>query len=99
MKVLRFESSLYFGNVERFRSALIAVVGRDPGVQQHTRKEVKLQSGDKAELLENEQEDDFSDNQEIPNGVRNSFFSSSFTILQFNDRQSDNTELFYMFML
>ncbi|KAM7444005.1 hypothetical protein ABFA07_007374 [Porites harrisoni] len=68
VKVLRFESSLYFGNVERFRSALIAVAGRDPGVQQHKRKEVKLQSGDKAELLENEQEDDFSDNQEIPNG-------------------------------
>ena len=75
MKVLRFESSLYFGNVERFRSALIAVAGRDPGVQQHKRKEVKLQSGDKAELLENEQEDDFSDNQEIPNGVRNGFLA------------------------
>ena len=61
--------------MERFRSALIAIVGRDPGVQQHTRKEVKLQSGDKAELLENEQEDDFSDNQEIPNGVRNGFLA------------------------
>ena len=75
VKVLRFESSLYFGNVERFRNALIDVTGRDPSVQQKLLKEVKLsgnrdQSEDRDELLERENGRGNNYNGGIPNGVR-----------------------------
>ncbi|XP_073252722.1 prestin-like [Porites lutea] len=33
IKVLRFESTLYFGNVERFRNALYTVTGLDPNTE------------------------------------------------------------------
>ena len=72
VKVLRFESSLYFGNVERFRNALIDVTGRDPSMQQKPLKEVKLGNRDKSEdrdeLLEKENGGDY--NGGITNGVR-----------------------------
>ena len=55
MKVLRLESPLYFGNVERFRNALVIATGLDPCAQQKPRKEVKLANdNEKHELLENE---------------------------------------------
>ncbi|XP_078370071.1 prestin-like isoform X2 [Oculina patagonica] len=71
VKVLRLESPLYFGNVERFRSALVAAAGLDPSTQQQPRKEVKLANNDsdeKDELLENENGADSNYNGEIPNG-------------------------------
>lgn len=80
MKVLRLESPLYFGNVERFRSALVAAAGLDPSTQQQPRKEVKLANNDsdeKDELLENENGADSNYIGEIPNGVskkKNKFF-------------------------
>lgn len=43
---MRFESSLYFANVERFRKALVAVTGKDPSIKEEERKEVKLVNGD-----------------------------------------------------
>ena len=75
VKVLRFESSLYFGNVERFRNALVDITGRDPSIPQEPRKEVKLaekDSDDKEELLENENGGDCNRNGRIPSGVRTS---------------------------
>lgn len=42
---MRFESSLYFANVERFRKSLVAVTGKDPSVKEEERKEVKLANG------------------------------------------------------
>lgn len=45
IKVMRFESSLYFANVERFRKALVSVTGKDPSIKEETRKEVKLENG------------------------------------------------------
>lgn len=72
VKVLRFESPLYFGNVERFRNALVAATGLDPSTQQQPRKEVKPASNDsdeRDELLENENCADPNYNEEIPNGV------------------------------
>lgn len=74
MKVLRLESPLYFGNAERFRSALIATAGMDPGARQQPRKEVKLDSNnadDQMELLDDENEVDHNSNGSIPNGVSN----------------------------
>ena len=74
MKVLRLESPLYFGNAERFRSALIATAGLDPSTQQQQRKEVKLNdnnSDDQVELLDHENEADHASNGNIPNGVSN----------------------------
>jgi len=71
VKVLRFESSLYFGNVERFRNVLVDITGRDPSIPQEPRKEVKLaekDSDDKEELLENENGGDCNRNGRIPNG-------------------------------
>jgi len=46
IKVMRFESSLYFANVERFRKALVSVTGKDPSIKEEERKEVKLANGD-----------------------------------------------------
>ena len=73
MKVLRFESPLYFGNAERFRNALVASAGLDSSTQQHPRKEVRPASSDdsddKEELLGNENGTDSNCNGEIPNGV------------------------------
>lgn len=90
VKVLRLESPLYFGNVERFRSALVAAAGLDPSTQQQPRKEVKLASNDsdeKDELLENENGADSNCNEEIPNGVSQKRIlltcSSIFTFKQF----------------
>ena len=42
---MRFESSLYFANVERFRKSLVSVTGKDPSIKQEERKEVKLANG------------------------------------------------------
>ena len=42
---MRFESSLYFANVERFRKALVSVTGKDPSIKEEERKEVKLENG------------------------------------------------------
>lgn len=70
MKVLRFESSLYFGNAERFRNALVDVTGRDPSVQQKSREEVKPTNenfDENAELIGNENSVD----EGIPNGKLN----------------------------
>ena len=73
--MLRFESSLYFGNVERFRNALVVATGLDPSTQQEPRKEIALANNDsdeKDELLENENNgQDYNCNGEIPNGVSN----------------------------
>ena len=73
VKVLRFESPLYFGNAERFRNALVAETGLDPSSQQQRRKEVRLASSndsdDKGELLGNEEGAESNYNEEIPNGV------------------------------
>ncbi|KAJ7388826.1 hypothetical protein OS493_035383 [Desmophyllum pertusum] len=69
VKVLRFESSLYFGNVERFRNALVVATGLDPSTQQEPRKEIALANNDsdeKDELLENENNgQDYNCNGEI----------------------------------
>ena len=73
VKVLRFESSLYFGNVERFRNALVMVSGRDPGTQQEPRKEVKFTRKDVSEsdkLLKNRKGVGYNSNGKTPNGVR-----------------------------
>ena len=72
---MRFESSLYFGNVERFRSALVQIAGCDPNVQQQqgTRKEVKLgknNADDDVVLLENEFGEPNGSDEKIANGVR-----------------------------
>lgn len=72
VKVLRLESPLYFGNAERFRNALIATAGVDPGTRQQQRKEVKLDknnSDDQEELLDHENEADHVSNGNIANGV------------------------------
>lgn len=74
MKVLRLESPLYFGNAERFRTALITTAGLDPSAQQQSRKEVKLdgnESDEHVELIDNETGDDQTSNGNIPNGVSN----------------------------
>ena len=75
IKVMRFESSLYFGNVERFRSALVTITGHDPTMQQGTRQEIKLDgkgdADDNAALLENEDGELISSNEKNANGVRN----------------------------
>lgn len=42
---MRFESSLYFANVERFRKALVSVTGKDPSIKEETRQDVKLENG------------------------------------------------------
>ncbi|XP_068719707.1 prestin-like isoform X1 [Montipora capricornis] len=73
VKVMRFESSLYFGNVERFRSALVQIAGCDPNVQQQqgTRKEVKLgknNADDDVVLLENEFGEPNGSDEKIANG-------------------------------
>ena len=73
VKVLRFESSLYFGNVERFRSALIVVTGRDPSIQKEKRQEVEpadKHADDEDKLLENENgHEGCNSNERISNGV------------------------------
>ena len=74
VKVLRFESSLYYGNAERFRNALVDVTGRDPSIQQKLLQEVKLsgnrdQSKERNELLEKENGRD-NNYGGIPNEVR-----------------------------
>ncbi|XP_066017113.1 prestin isoform X1 [Pocillopora verrucosa] len=67
VKVLRLESPLYFGNVERFRNALVSASGLDPSSQQKARKRVKLGNDDeKYDLLESENGGNC--NGEIPNG-------------------------------
>lgn len=45
IKVLRFESTLYFGNVERFRNALYTVTGLDPNTEGQPKIEVRLPAG------------------------------------------------------
>lgn len=40
--MLRFESTLYFGNVERFRNALYTVTGLDPNTEEQPKIEVGL---------------------------------------------------------
>ena len=65
IKILRFESSLYFGNVERFRNAVVTATGLDPS-NSPKRKEVSSNTGelqDKAVLLlkENTQDDPCDD--------------------------------------
>lgn len=42
---MRFESSLYFANVERFRKSLVAVTGKDPSIKEEVRNEVNLANG------------------------------------------------------
>lgn len=75
VKVMRFESSLYFGNVERFRSALVTIAGQDPTMQQSTRQEIKLvgkgDADDNEALLENEHSEQMGSNEKSANGVRN----------------------------
>ena len=72
---MRFESSLYFGNVERFRSALVTIAGQDPTMQQSTRQEIKLvgkgDADDNEALLENEHSEEIGSNEKSANGVRN----------------------------
>lgn len=47
---MRFESSLYFGNVERFRKALVAITGHDPTIKEEKKSsEAKSNNG---ELIE-----------------------------------------------
>ena len=65
VKVLRFESTLYFGNVERFRNMLVDITGKDPSIQQEPRKEVKVdaEGGDSsgnAKLIDNEVNEGYS---------------------------------------
>lgn len=43
--MLRFESTLYFGNVERFRNALYTVTGLDPNTEGQPKIEVRLLAG------------------------------------------------------
>ena len=69
VKVLRFESSLYFGNVERFRSALFEVTGRDPGIQPEKRKEVEVSY----------KHSDGKDKVRIPNEVNSNVKINKFT--------------------
>lgn len=72
VKVMRFESSLYFGNVERFRSALVTIAGQDPTMQQGTRQEIKLvgkgDADDNEALLENEHSEQMGSNEKSANG-------------------------------
>ena len=72
---MRFESSLYFGNVERFRSALVTIAGQDPTMQQGTRQEIELvgkgDADDNEALLENEHSEQIGSNEKSANGVRN----------------------------
>ncbi|CAH3178835.1 unnamed protein product [Porites evermanni] len=44
IKVLRFESTLYFGNVERFRNALYTVTGLDPNTEGQPKLENAIHS-------------------------------------------------------
>ena len=68
VKVLRLESPLYFGNVERFRNVLVSASGLDPSSQQKARKRVKLANDyEKYDLLESENGGNC--NGEIPDGV------------------------------
>ena len=69
--MVRFESTLYFGNVERFRNMLITITGQDPSIQQKPRKEVKVEGEDSLlTLIENEIVEDYRHNGElVPNGV------------------------------
>ncbi|XP_015775140.1 PREDICTED: pendrin-like isoform X2 [Acropora digitifera] len=72
VKVMRFESSLYFGNVERFRSALVTIAGQDPTMQQGTRQEINLvgkgDADDNEALLENEHSEQMGSNEKSANG-------------------------------
>ena len=71
--MVRFESTLYFGNVERFRNMLIAITGQDPSIQQKKRKEVKIDTEGEdplLKLIENEVVEDYRHNGElVHNGV------------------------------
>jgi len=50
IKVMRFESSLYFGNVERFRKALVAITGHDPTIKEEKKSsEAKSNNGELVE--------------------------------------------------
>lgn len=49
IKVMRFESSLYFGNVERFRSAFVAITGHDPTIKEEKPVQVKSDNGELVE--------------------------------------------------
>ena len=46
---MRFESSLYFGNVERFRSAFVAITGHDPTIKEEKPVQVKSDNGELVE--------------------------------------------------
>ncbi|PFX33451.1 sulfate anion transporter 1-like isoform X1 [Stylophora pistillata] len=55
VKVLRLESPLYFGNAERFRSALVSTTGLDPSAEQKAGEEVKQKNDEENnDLLRNE---------------------------------------------
>lgn len=93
--MLRFESSLYFGNAERFRNALVDVTGRDPSVQQKSREEVKPTNenfDENAELIGNENSVD----EGIPNGVSDNLVPRVFLLpypLETGTRETLGTRL------
>ena len=70
--MVRFESTLYFGNVERFRNMLVAITGKDPSIKQEPRVELAeiADSDENVKLIENEIGEDYRKNGGlVPNGV------------------------------
>lgn len=60
--MLRLESPLYFGNVERFRNMLVTTSGLDPAsAQQESRKLVSSDPQEKDELLSGRIRNEVSD--------------------------------------
>ena len=79
---MRFESTLYFGNVERFRNMLVDITGQDPSIQQEPQKEVKVAEGadssENAILIDNEVDEGYSNyGAVVPNRVSRNYNQST----------------------